>query len=936
MIKFVKVNKSFGNYKVLKNINLELPRTGLVIIKGPAGCGKTTLLNLLSGLLKFDGDICVDGHHIGLMNEKAMDEYRLKNYGFIFQDFKLFENENVINNIMFPMESITTASNETKERKCKDLINMVGLKASTKQNVNKLSGGEKQRVAIARALVNNPKILLADEPTGSLDSKNAEEIMKILEKASSKSLVVMVSHDDDLSKRYADEIIEMKDGEITKAIKQKKNRDNKYIPVAKMIYSEKKSSIPSRFLLRHTFNSIKQKKWRTMICNGVTSLGLIGVGLATTLSSAISSNIKKSYSQIVDSSKITISKKSDDKSIYGRYAASYYEVSDLVKNHQNDIYDVGVTYDNDFESFFPQSNCICLYETVYRRPVEGISARHINEFRWLDVEKSETIYPEPIDTLENDEVVLSLTIEMVREICFQLQIERTVSSLSLYLQTNRLKIYFDFQNNYWQYSDQQILTVVGFTLEKKPGIYHYNHMWNEYMYEERMRFPSTDDINKPTELPWMLKKIYYLYIKNSVDEFLSLARRDLEYEPFIFEIANSYYYPWLFKEIPAKSIQRVLVFANTLYNIPLSDFDLLKEISSNISSPIFGNNSGYAIYPSTMMYGFANMMYFASDLNALDDAIDINSNMSVGGNENLKLPDGVLLGHFSQSLTGGVNFANIEKQNVMGAKPKSLEEIVISTGMAKKLFGKDNPIGKTIYVSYLYSQTTNSSGNIVRHFKNAEITVTGIVDSDKNAIYHTNDWTINFFQIMFDVSAFSLGVNAIMFDVNNEKNVSEVVEKLKVAFPEYDVMEPMKEVNESVNQVCTYIQIALMCFSIIAVIISTLLLSISNYLFVLENRKDIGLARCIGLNKNESKKFVITHSVVMCFASFLTSAVELFISSFLISSELAKTMSNSFMFYFNPMSLVYMFGLAFFISISSSLIISNKMNKMDPISAIKA
>ena len=936
MIKFINVNKSFGNYQVLKNINLQLPRNGLIIIKGPSGCGKTTLLNLLSGLLKFDGDIVVDGHHIGLMNEKTMDDYRLKNYGFVFQDFKLFESENVINNIIFPMESVTTASLETRNRKCRDLVNMVGLKTSAKQNVNKLSGGEKQRVAIARALVNNPKILLADEPTGSLDGKNGEEIMKILEKVSNKSLVVMVSHDDDLSRRYADEIIEMKDGEIVNIIKQNKHRDNKYIPVAKMIYSEKKSSIPSRFLLWHTFNSIKQKKWRTMICNGVTSLGLIGVGLATTLSSAISSNIKKSYSQIVDGSKITISKKSDDKSVYGRYAASYYEISDLVETHQDDIYDVGVTYDNDFESFFPQSNCISLYDTVYRRPIEGISARSINEFKWLDVEKPETIYPEQIDYLANDEVVLSLTIEMVREICFQLQIERTVSTLSRYLQTNRIKIYFDFQNDYWQYSDQQIVTVVGFTLENKPGIYHYNHMWNEHMFEERMRFPITDEINKPTELPWTLRKIYYLYIKNNVSDFLSSARRDLAYEPFIFEIANSYYYPWLYNEIPAKSIPRVLVFANTLYNIPLSDYDLLKDVSSDISSPIFGNNSGYAIYPSTMMYGFANMMYFSGDMNALDDAIDINSNISVGGNENLKLPDGVLLGHFSQSLTGGVNFANIDKQKVVGEKPKTLDEIVISSKMGDNLFGKDDPIGKTIYISYLYSQTTDSSGRVIRNFKNNEITVTGVVGSDKNVIYHNNDWTINFFQIMFDVSAFSLGVNAIMFDVNDEKDVSKVVEKLKRAFPEYDVMEPMKDINESVNQVCSYIEIALMCFSIIAVIISTLLLSISNYLFVLENRKDIGLARCIGLNKKESKKFVITHSVVMCFASFITSAIELFITSFLISGELAKTMSNSFMFYFNPMSLVYMFGLAFFISIASSLLISFRMNKLDPLSAIKA
>ena len=137
MITFTNVKKRFGNQLVLNNINLKLPRFGLVVIQGPSGCGKTTLLNLLSGLLPFEGDIDIDGHHINMMNKNALDEYRLKNYGFIFQDFKLFENETVMNNIIFPLETISSSSKETKMRKCLDLINIVGLKKNIKQRVNK-------------------------------------------------------------------------------------------------------------------------------------------------------------------------------------------------------------------------------------------------------------------------------------------------------------------------------------------------------------------------------------------------------------------------------------------------------------------------------------------------------------------------------------------------------------------------------------------------------------------------------------------------------------------------------------------------------------------------------------------------------------------------------------------------------------------------------
>ena len=135
MITFTNVSKSFNGHTVLNNINLKLPRYGLVVIQGPSGCGKTTLLNLLSGLLPFKGNINLDGHNIGSMNQNQMDEFRLKNYGFVFQDFKLFESETVMTNIIFPLESVSTASKETKNRKVLDLINMVGLKKSAKQRV---------------------------------------------------------------------------------------------------------------------------------------------------------------------------------------------------------------------------------------------------------------------------------------------------------------------------------------------------------------------------------------------------------------------------------------------------------------------------------------------------------------------------------------------------------------------------------------------------------------------------------------------------------------------------------------------------------------------------------------------------------------------------------------------------------------------------------
>ena len=934
MITITNVKKKYKDRYVINDINLKLPRYGMVIIEGPSGCGKTTLLNLLSGLIDFEGDINIDGHHINMMSQKQMDEYRLKNYGFIFQDFKLFENESVINNIIFPLEAISNSSRETKFRKCNDLINLVGLKRSAKQKVNNLSGGEKQRVAIARALVNAPKIVLADEPTGALDSKTAVDIMNILEKVSAKALVIVVSHDDELANRYANQLIKMRDGKIEKVIYKHKEIKEKYIPVSRLFFSEKKPSVPSSFLLSHTLSSVKQKKWRTSICNMVTSLGLIGVGLATSLSSSISSNIKKTYSQIIDDSKITVTMKRDDQTIYGQYAAGYYEVMDLAEKYSDYIIDVGATYYNDFESFFPETNAFCLADTSYYHQIPELSVRHINEFRWLDVEKPETVYPEQIDELRDDQVVLSLTYPMVQDICYELRIERTVTSLSRYLQTNTIKAYFDLRNDAWEYSDQQLVEIVGFTLEKEAGIYHTNHMWNEYMFEERMRFPSTDIISSQPYFPWTLKKIYYFYANDNRDEFLDQTRLDETFNPYLLEIANEMYYPWLYYGEKAKNIPRLLVFSNLLSNIPANYFERFQEVSDEIKNPIYGTYGGYSIYPSNMMFGFASYMYFSGNEDSLIETIDINTSLNTSTNEKLEIPCDVVCGHFSQSLTGGVNFAIINDNITYGRKPIDYSEIVISSSLAKKAF-QENALNQYLHVAYLYSQVMAPNGTIIRSFKTVDLLVVGIIESEKNLVYHNSNWPISFFQIMLDVSAFNLGVNAMMLEVKNQKNIEETISKLKRAFPDYDFADPMSEINNNVNQVCFYIEIALVCFSIIAVIISTLLLSICNYLYILENKKDIGLVRCIGINKREAGKFVITHSVVMCLASFLLSSIELVLMSLVISSELAKQMGTSFSFSFNYLSLVYMFALAFSISLISSLIISIKTNRLNPLEALK-
>ena len=220
MIKLERVNKYFNRFKknelhVVKNSSIELNNTGLVAILGPSGCGKTTLLNLMGGLDKVSsGNIYIDGKKITRRSSKKVDEIRNLNVGYIFQDYKLVESMTVYENVALSLKILGIKDKEEIKKRIMYTLDKVKMSRFKNRPVSMLSGGERQRVGIARALVKNPKIIIADEPTGNLDSKNSLEIMNIIKSISNKYLVILVTHEVDLAKFYADRVIELKDGLI--------------------------------------------------------------------------------------------------------------------------------------------------------------------------------------------------------------------------------------------------------------------------------------------------------------------------------------------------------------------------------------------------------------------------------------------------------------------------------------------------------------------------------------------------------------------------------------------------------------------------------------------------------------------------------------------------------------------------------------------------
>jgi len=205
------------NLTVLDGINLDIEEGEFVAIMGPSGSGKSTLANVIGGLDKVNsGTILVDGQELNKLNDKKLSEYRNKKIGFVFQAFNLIPTFTAQENVMLPL-ILMGVSSKMRKQKAYDCLKIVGLENRVTHKPNELSGGERQRVSIARALVNEPKIIIADEPTGNLDSKKSAEIISILKKLNSNSKItlIVITHDPNVA-HEADRILNMQDGKISR------------------------------------------------------------------------------------------------------------------------------------------------------------------------------------------------------------------------------------------------------------------------------------------------------------------------------------------------------------------------------------------------------------------------------------------------------------------------------------------------------------------------------------------------------------------------------------------------------------------------------------------------------------------------------------------------------------------------------------------------
>ena len=295
--------------KALDDVSLDLRDSEFVAVLGPSGSGKTTLLNIIGGLDRYDsGDLIINSISTKEYKNKDWDAYRNHAVGFVFQSYNLIQHQSVLANVELAL-TIGGISRSERKKRAKKALEDVGLGDQMHKRPNQLSGGQMQRVAIARALVNDPEILLADEPTGALDSQTSIQVMELLKKVAKDRLVVMVTHNPELADEYATRIIKLKDGRIT-------DDSDPFIPEKKeeSTKSGRLGRAKMGFLtsLALSFNNLRTKKGRTILTSFAGSIGIIGIALILALSTGVNTYIYEKQKETMLSYPITITSKAMD------------------------------------------------------------------------------------------------------------------------------------------------------------------------------------------------------------------------------------------------------------------------------------------------------------------------------------------------------------------------------------------------------------------------------------------------------------------------------------------------------------------------------------------------------------------------------------------------------------------------------------------------
>lgn len=913
------LSKTFGSRKLLENINYEFKDYCFYSICGESGCGKTTFLNLLSLIIEPDSNSEILFDNINYINKSDEEKraYRLSNIGYIFQSFNLFENDTVFNNIALVIDSISHYSNDMKRRKIREVLKNVDILNLENKFVKDLSGGEKQRVAIARALVNNPRIIFADEPTGSLDTVNSELIFSLLRKISANCIVICVTHDEELAKKYSNFILRIEDKKIIE--EENKRVENKKTSSLLMIERKKKEKgrLSEKFIYKHLINKFKSKKVRTFISMFFLVLSLFSIGLGTFLKNGIGDSLKRSFSSILNENSLILSKKDSNTGVIDYFASDKNDVLSLQRDYSSDIDYCGCNYLTNFETHFKDTNYVNNVSRMVYQRLDGFNARSFNDFLYVkDFSEIEEIYPKINNYLAEDELVISMNYQTMKHVCNYLQIQTGFDALGEYIKTGKFKIQLNLENADWQYADEVIFRIKAVVPSNESRILHNNSFFNEWFFETRLMFPSSLNIKKNEYYPWILKKVYYFKTSKFQSSLLNKLAEDENYANYIFDSDNNNYSPKTCSPNEPCYTNKVFMYTSFKAEVPYLLPKKLYKINRKFKNYYYSTEGGYINLGTDLFSGFAKQTYFSLSKEKLNSLTTQLEKIDISDMQNLVLQNGVLEGNVTKTGDNIVRFSSKYNKFISGQTPQKMNEICISRKMAEQL--NYDEFHDELYVTTNMEQQYNGF-EFKNIFYTIKLKIVGVVDAEKVLIYNTPSFSISLFRDLFHVSSFNLLANSIVYELDSAPSKEEI-KKYNEYFKEYEFNDPLDMFSSGIEDTLSYLEWILIGLSIVTMISSILLISIINYIDVIESKKDYAILTIIGFSKKEILRLQFYNCFLPSFICFLISAGTLLMTSNLLGKIMSEKIGITTQVNTNAVSFLAMFAVMIVVTIFTTIL----------------
>lgn len=890
------LRRAFGDRKVLDGISFSLPSKGFFGIAGSSGCGKSTLLNVLSLLdNEYRGEYRLFGKNPRDWDEDKKAQFRLKHIGYVFQQFNLLELETVEENLLLPLTACFDCSKRIRKQKVQEALRGVGLGEFGKRIVSTLSGGEKQRAAIARAMINNPSLLLLDEPTAALDKDNAIKVFEILQRLSSRCLVVVVSHDEEMLSNYCEGILKLKNGTLASFLKPELEKAK--TAQAKMALPKERQ--PPRFpflsLLRHAFHLLKHKKWRSIVTEGSICFGLIGIGLSFFLSSSLSKQLNSSLSSIVPENQIVMGRRKDSSaSISNVYAYGLEDMRSLRNDYQSHVIDYGASYLMNFEEWFCDDNDFYAIQGSKSLRLQDFSMRSINDYQWLDCNRDALFYPATPATMEWDDVCFGLTYANMFQLCYGLGIERSFESLGNYLKDSPLPIVLNASHLEWGFQDEQIFNLVAVTQTKKNVIFHWDHLWARKILVEKMRFKPS--MIGDSSSPQAIYEVPYLEFSKHPSEFLSLIRQDEKRKNLVFEKANSLFLASLLEEGEKSPYERLYVFSCDKSGPSWEEMALIEEGHGEIIGRDAITSVGLFASNDSVLTGSSAHLFFSPVEEEVKTVSEAYGRLPYSQKDAfMDLPKSCRDAYiYESSAKPRLSFDCTGLSS--GSSPSSYEEVVLSSSLYETWGSPEE-----IYVAGEVSGEESDSF-YDRTFGLGTLKVVGVKEEQSETIYLPSGWSVDFYFFALDADPFLLEPYGAIFQVRSGTDIDPLLTELNRSYPSYRFTSPSLEVSSTIEESLGYIKEILACFSVFSFLMSCLLFMVVLGITIKENEKENRLFYALGATRKDICKSLFCHTLVSTLGALLSSILSMFVLEFVVFLYLKEELgtSSSFLVSFEP------------------------------------